>query len=572
MLNPSTCNRRATANIEATGTSILTLLAPTTPQSLETQSPQTSSQAQSQTPQIDLLDSLAADERSAIKLRSYQQKLIKDIFDHWAAGVKSVLAQAPTGSGKRIIFCYIAKDFVGRGERVLVIAHKIELITQAVEDLERFTGLKIGVVKHGVKPAPECLIQVASIQSLVNREFPKASLVVVDEAHHCAAPSYSRVLNHYRQAGACILGLTATPMRIDGRGLRFLHGGVPGFQSLVLGPSVKQLIKDGHLCEFKIFASRIQLDPEAAGIRTQNGDYAQSELEEHAEKILLRGEVVDTWEKHAKGKRTVLYPVSVALSKQYCEEFKSRNIAAAHIDATTPVGERAQIIEQFRRGEILVLCQHSIIVEGVDVPAIECVQFARPTKSLTIWFQAIGRALRPAPGKPSALVIDHATTHQNLPWVDETIEWSLDPISLPDGTRHALKCPQPECGHVFRPTPDEVRKLWTSCPNCQTKFRFEVGSGERKGCSKVVEILPADFEELRAAPLNPEVMATLEHLWELYQERNYKPSWVYYRLVEAHPDIGLLELKALAERLNFKSGWAWHKWCELQARSGGAAA
>jgi hypothetical protein len=339
----------------------------------------------------------------------------------------------------------------------------------------------------------------------------------------------------------------------------------------VLGPCVKELIRDGHLCEFKIFASRTQLDPEAVGIRTQNGDYAQSELEEYAEKILLRGEVVDTWEKHAQGKRTVLYPVSVALSKQYCEEFKSRNIPAAHIDAATPAGERAQIIEQFRRGEILVLCQHSIIVEGVDVPAIECVQFARLTKSLTIWFQAIGRALRPAPGKPFALVIDHTTTHQNLPWVDEVIDWSLDPISLPDGTRHALKCPQPECGHVFRPTPDEVRKLWTSCPNCQTKFRFEVGKGKRKGRSKAVEILPADFEELRAVPLNPEVMAALEHLLHLYQERNYKPSWVYYRLVEEHPGIGLLELEELGKRLNFKAGWAWHKWCELQSALEGGA-
>jgi len=544
-------------NIE-TLDSILTL-SPNSAQDLETRSSDSSLRERS--PHTD-----------TINLRSYQRKLVEDILDYWAAGVESVLAQSPTGSGKRIIFCYLANDFVSRGERVLVIAHKIELINQAVQDLERFTGTKVGVIKHGVKPDPECLVQIASIQSLVNREFPKASLLIIDESHHAPAASYSKVLKHYRKAGAFVLGLTATPMRIDGRGLRFLHGGVPGFDALIQGPPVKELIEQGYLCGFKILASQTQLDPEAAGIRTRLGDYVQAELERYTETVLLSGEIVDTWLKHAKGKRTVLYPVSVELSQRYCEEFQSRGVPAAHVDASTPEKERAQILERFRQGEILVLCQHSIVIEGLDLPKIECVQFARPTKSLTTWFQAIGRALRPAPDKTFALVIDHTSTHQNLPWPDEVIEWSLDPISLPEGTKHTLKCPQLECSHVFRPTPDEVQKLWTTCPSCQTKIRFEVGKGKRRGRSKVVEILPADFEELKTLAVNPEVMATLEHLWELHKERGYKPSWVYHRLIEEHPDIGLLELKELGKRLNFKPGWGWYKWLELQARLEGGAA
>ncbi|PSB29061.1 DEAD/DEAH box helicase [Chlorogloea sp. CCALA 695] len=256
----------------------------------------------------------------SLKLRDYQQALIDKIESHWNAGRFGVLAQSPTGSRKRVIFTYLALEALRIRESILVIVPKIELLNQAIADLEKFLGLPIGIIKHGIKPNPYSRVQVATIQSLTRRQLPKADLVILDEAHHAAAPTYSKTIAYYRQQGAKILGLTATPLRVDGRGLRYLHEGVLGFDALVTGESVKNLTEQGYLCPFKIFAGSNLLDPKAAGISPKAGDYSQSELEDYAGSVLLTGEIIDTWEKHAQGKRTVLYPVSVELSKQYCQQ------------------------------------------------------------------------------------------------------------------------------------------------------------------------------------------------------------------------------------------------------------
>lgn len=278
----------------------------------------------------------------SLKLRDYQQALINKIKAHWNVGRFGVLGQSPTGSGKRIIFTYLALEALKRGESILVIVPKIELLNQATADLEKFSGSPIGIIKHGIKPNPFSRIQVATIQSLTRRQqLPKADLVILDEGHHAAAPTYSKIIAYYRQQGAKILGLTATPLRVDGRGLRYLHEGVLGFDALVTGELVKALTEQGYLCPFKIFAGSNLLDPKAAGISTKAGDYSQSELEDYAGTVLLTGEIVDTWEKHAQGKRTVLYPVSVELSKQYRQQFLERGYPAAHIDASTSEGERS---------------------------------------------------------------------------------------------------------------------------------------------------------------------------------------------------------------------------------------
>ncbi|WP_181256795.1 DEAD/DEAH box helicase [Merismopedia glauca] len=503
-----------------------------------------------------------------INLRYYQKDAIAQVFELWQQ-VRRVLVQSPTGSGKSLIISALAQEFLRRGEPVLALAHKVELIRQLRDHLQRCTLIEPGIIaeKSQFKRNTEALIQVASIQALSCQpldKLPKASIVIIDEAHHSHAKTYSRIFSHYQEA--YFLGLTATPLRIDGRGLRYLYDGVAGFEALVTGVPVRQLIEEGYLSDFKLFTSDNLLDPKAAGIHSRAGDYIQSELEEYTDSVLLQGEIVDTWLKHADGKRTVLYPVSVALSKRYCQEFCSSGIAAAHIDADTPPKERENILQKFINGEILVLCQHSIVIEGVDIPLIECVQFARPTKSLTIWFQAIGRALRPAAGKPHAIIIDHTTTHHDLPWIDEPIEWSLDPVSLPNNAAHTLTCP--DCSHVFRATANDTRRRWAMCPNCSTKFQFEVGVGG-SGRYQVVKVLPADFQELERQ-LNPEVMEALARLFEEAFDRRLKPGWVAYQVLKI-PNIGYFELLEVAKWLNYKPGWAYYKYREILAELGGVA-
>ena len=504
-----------------------------------------------------------------LPLRDYQQKSVEQVLDLFTQ-VQRVLVQQPTGAGKSLIIAALVKEFVSRGEPVLLVAHKVELIRQLRDHVKKWIGIEPGIIanKQQFKRNPEALIQVGSIQALSRfRELPRAGLVVIDEAHHSHARTYSKLFSWYKES--YFLGVTATPLRLDGRGLRFLYNGVPGYEALVEGVSVRELIETGYLCDFKLFAASNVLDPAAAGIRTRAGDWVQDELAEYAEGCLLYGDVVETWETHAKGRRTVVYPVSVKYSQELCQEFKDKGYPAEHLDADTPAKEREGILERFRSGETLILCQHSIIIEGVDVPSIGAVVFARPTKSLTIWFQAIGRALRPAEGKEHCILIDHTTTHQNLPLPDFELEWSLDPISLPKGEKGVIQCPK--CNHVYRLTEDEKITQLSTCPSCQTRFTFEYKRDpEGSGLSpKPVEIVPADFNQVNLQQPNQIVQEKIDVLFKEQSDRGYKKSWVFYRLkdevLSGKLPLNLWDLKALAVKLGYKPGWAYYKFKEIQS-------
>ncbi len=166
----------------------------------------------------------------------------------------------------------------------------------------------------------------ASIQTLIRRNPPKASFVIFDEAHHCHSRTYATVFKHYAEQGSYILGCTATPMRTDGRGLRWLYSGVEGFESLIVGPTVNELIAADYLIPFKLYAPGRIINASSAGLKTTAGDYNKAQLEDFVKKTLVIGDVIDTWKKHAAGRRTVLFAVSVDHSSEERNCFlKSRN-------------------------------------------------------------------------------------------------------------------------------------------------------------------------------------------------------------------------------------------------------
>ena len=502
-----------------------------------------------------------------IQLRDYQLSLIQQVFCHWGAGEQRVMVQLPTGGGKTIIFCAIANEFIKQSEPVLVIAHRQELITQAASKLEAVAGVPVGIIKAGYKPNSNALLQVASIQTLIRRQPPPASLVIFDEAHHCHSRTYATVFKHYAELGSYIIGCTATPMRTDGRGLRWLYGATPGFESLICGPSVNQLIAADYLAPFKLYAPAHIIRASGAGLKTTAGDYNKAQLEKFVKKTLLVGDVISTWKKHATGCRTVLFAVSVDHSKELALAFLEAGIRAAHLDGDTPTSIRQEILAEFAAGRVLVLCQHSIVTEGVDIPLIEAIQFTRPTKSLTIWFQAIGRALRPAPNKTHAVIIDHTDTHLNLPWPDNEIPWSLDPISLKPGPG-VLQCPN--CRHVFRPTQWERERNMATCPVCQTKFIFVNKPSNKKGGEElsILEVLPAEFAEI-VIEYNPLKLALVQKIINIQLEKGYQKGWVYHQLKDLPElNLSLRDWQEVARRLEYKPGWAWHKWQEMQSLYG----
>ena len=513
---------------------------------------------------------MTADSQTLNKLRSYQLDIVQQIFSHWFNGYSSVAVQLPTGAGKTIIFTAIAFEFISRTDPVLVIAHRTELITQAVAKLETVTNLTIGIIKAGTKPNRDCLIQVASIQTLVRRNPPPASLVIFDEAHHCHSKTYATVFRHYREKGAYILGCTATPARTDGRGLRYLYSGTPGFEVLIKGSSVRELISQKYLAPFKIYSPSKIIDAANAKIRTTGGDYNQKQLADLVEKTLIIGDAIDTWLQHAYLKRTVLFAVSVKHSKELAQGFRDAGIPAMHLDGKTPPKERKNLISAFEQGHILVLCQHSIVTEGVDIPGIEAIQLVRPTKSLIVWFQAIGRALRPAEGKENAIIIDHTDTHLNLPWPDDEIPWSLDPISL-KSSLWSIGCPK--CNHVFRPSQSERDRQLATCPNCNVKFTFKTEtSGKKLKRLKVVEIVPANFAEFETE-YNEENLEIVQAIIDIQEEKGYQKGWVYYQLKELPElELSLGDWREIARRLGYKAGWGWYKWKEMQVDSGEGAA
>lgn len=491
-------------------------------------------------------------------LRPYQVELIEQVQLAWGEGHRRVLLQLPTGAGKTIIFANLAGLFTSWGKRVLVLAHRQELLLQAQEKLETATGLPVGIIKAGYRSDPSYLIQVASVQTLSRRsQLPQADLVIVDECHHVAAQSYTKILNRYPEA--LILGVSATPLRNDGRGFK------QQFDTLITGPSVQDLTDDGYLVPYKLLASQHQV--KTRGVRTTAGEFNSKDLADAVDDCIVAGDLIESYRQHANGLRTVVFAVDVAHSKDYAAEFQAAGIAAEHLDGQTPSEERRAILDRFLVGYVKVLTNCGIVAEGLDIPGIEAIQCVRPTKSLSLWLQMVGRALRPSPGKPHAVLIDH--THNwfvhDLPNTDR--QWSLEPVSLKN-KRWALSCPQ--CRHVFKPFLHELRQKQATCPNCEVEMEFEAGKGNGDPPPTRVIVQDASLSLSQVDPVtSAAVLNLLPNLFEKQQQYGYQRGWIYHRWVEdcrgKRLKLGLLELQEFAKQAGYQPGWAWYKFQDLQA-------
>lgn len=351
----------------------------------------------------------------SVQLRPYQQHLVSAIHAEWQRGTRRVMAQLPTGGGKTVIFNSIIHSAVSRGERCMMIVHRKELISQAGQKLFRM-GVNYGVVMAGHESYYSRPVQLASVQTLVRRTMPKnIDILITDECHHATADSYRKIYDNYPNAR--FLGVTATPCRANGAGFNDLY------DALVCGPDVPELISGGYLVEPKLFISPIRVD--LSRIRTVAGDYSTDALAQAIDTPVLVGDLPANWSRIAHGKRTVVFAINVAHSNHIVEQYRSAGVSAEHIDGTTPQDQRDRILRKFADGQITVLSNVGIVTEGFDVPEIECVQLARPTKSLSLYLQMVGRGLRPAQGKSSAIILDHSDCIVTHGFPQRPREWSL---------------------------------------------------------------------------------------------------------------------------------------------------
>jgi superfamily II DNA or RNA helicase len=414
----------------------------------------------------------------------------------------------------------IIKEAVAANQRVLFLVHRRELVLQASRKLYDI-GLDHGIIAAGFPARRDALVQVASISTLHGRAvrssamaMPEADMLVVDEAHHASASTWTRIIKSY--PNAFVLGLTATPCRSDGRGLGTL------FESLIDCPSIRELIEQGDLVPTRVFAPT---KPDLEGIRTVAGDFDEEQLEQRLDKPKLVGDIVTHWHRLAAGLRTVVFAISRAHAVHLRDEFARSDVVACYLDGDTPAQERDSILASLKNGTAEVVVNVGVLSEGWDQPEVQCIVLARPTKSFGLYRQIVGRGLRPAPGKDHLLVLDHAgATHMHGP-VETDVVWTLSekerarPVSAGSGrsASHRTLVDCPECSMVF----------WQAqaCPTCGWRRRvkpdvLEVQDGD---------LVPLERAQTRAAAYsNPDRHNFHRQLLSIGNERGYKPGWAAF--------------------------------------------
>lgn len=452
----------------------------------------------------------------SVTLRPYQADAVEVLRDRYRAGRRSPLLVLATGGGKTVIFSHVAAGAQERGKRVLILAHRRELIRQASRKLSD-AGVEHGVVAPDFTPSTAA-VQVASVQTLARRieTLPAFDLIVIDEAHHAVAGQWARIVA--AQPRARLLGVTATPERMDGRGLGLQAGGC--FDDMVLGPSAADLIGMGFLTPARVYAPAEK--PDFSGVRTKGGDFDAKQLEARVNVATITGDVVAHYRKLASGLPTIAFCITVQHAQDVAASFRAAGFRAVCGHGGMAQGERDAAINGLATGDVQILTTCDLVSEGLDVPAVSAAILLRPTKSLGLYLQQVGRGLRPAPGKQHLVVLDHAgcTTMHDMP--DAPRAWSLKGRPKSAAEPDMQHCP--ECLAVQR-----TARVCTACG-----FEFWEEEEEREGRSLVqedgelVEMDEARIAKLRAGRLRDHLTGreTRQQLEEIALARGYKRGWV----------------------------------------------
>jgi len=424
-----------------------------------------------------------------LRLRDYQQRMIDEARQLVASGKRRVLFFLPTGAGKGTQAVALMQSAFAKGHRAIFFAHRRELVIQIAERFRKY-GIETTTLMAGYEFDPGASLVVASYQTFESRKDwldKEYALVIFDEAHIGVERQF-RVIKEFEEWGRnpVVIGFTATPMTNQGPGL----GAV--YDALIHGPTLDELIKQGYLVEPVFYAMQpLDWDPREHIKLNSAGEYDENAVFSWFKGEGIMGHVIENYKDHFMGKRFIVFARSVAQSVWIAEQFGKSGIPVAHIDYSTPAKVRRRIIEDFRNGDILGLSNVDIFSEGFDVPDMELVILATPMHSVVRYIQRVGRALRPAPGKERAIIVDHGGVLQEHGTIFRYQEWELEP-PRPNRSRpaHAVKKPTklkertcPICNTVF---PASRR----TCPSCGYDFN-------RIPEAEVPEFIPAVMVEYR---------------------------------------------------------------------------
>lgn len=444
----------------------------------------------------------------SLTLRPYQHRAIHDLRLAIRAGARAPLLVAPTGMGKTVIMADILRSLAARGRSAMVLVHRRELIAQTSAKLT-LADVPHGIIAAGMAAA-NAPIQVASVQTLARRLQHIAAqpdLIVIDEAHHAIAGSWKRVLDQWPDA--CRLGVTATPIRLDGRGLSAV------FDRLVLGPSVADLIFTGHLSTSRLYAPPQVAD--LSRLHRRAGDFAADQAADAMDRPTVTGDAVLHYQRIAAGQRAIAFCCNIQHAEHVAGAFNAAGIPAATLLGSTP--DRDDVVRRFDAGAVHVLVTVDVVSEGFDIPAASCAILLRPTQSLGLYLQQVGRVLRPAPGKTHALILDHVGNVHRHGWPDDPREWSLDGVQR-RAAAGGIAAPSvrtcPQCFAAFKPAP--------ICPVCGANCAPEPRRQLRQ--------VDGELKELRREAVRQRVAErkrarTLPELLAIARERGYSPGWAY---------------------------------------------
>ncbi len=454
--------------------------------------------------------------------RYYQESAIPKLKESLLAGNKRPIMVLPTGGGKSLIFGQIISNAIDKGNTILWIVHRRNLVFQMRDVLKDHFDIDAGIIMSGIDSDTEKPVQLSTIQTYGRRIkkgffasdkfFVDADLILIDEGHRSLAKTYRDVIDLYENK--IVMACTATPMRLDGRGMGEVY------DSIVNIAGVKELVDAGYLSPMRYFAP-VQLDLE--GVRTAMGDYVVKDLDGKVNKTKLIGDIVENWLKIAEGRKTIVFTVNVKHSKAICAEFNRVGVAAEHLDARSTDEERDLVFAKMECGEIDVICNVALYQEGLDVPQTSCIVFARPTKSLGLLRQCGGRGMRIAKGKKDCIFLDHGNALEEHGLLDWEIEWTLDgkkkawSKARQEDTESLVKCRA--CHKVFQGS--------KVCPDCGT---------EVKSFGKKILTVEAELEEINAKEKDKFSNADKRRWYGMFKmqckTKGYAPGWIAHKYKE----------------------------------------
>lgn len=438
-----------------------------------------------------------------MKPRSYQELSNQLIREEFKKGNKKVLLHLATGAGKTFIFSRIIKSVAAKGNYVLMVVRSRHLVDQASQRLCR------EFVPHGVLMAnynryrPHELIQICSIDTLRARKLkPKASMIIIDEAHQATSDTYKYFAAQYPDA--FFLGVTATP---------FTTKSIEHIANKIISPiTMQSLIDQRYLVNARYFSPFV---PDLIDVKTMSaGDYNQGQLAEAMDKNEIIGDIVSTWIKRGEDRPSLVFAVNIQHSKSITESFCNAGIKAEHMDADTNLLERKKIIRRHENGETKIICNVGVLCTGIDIPWLSCIIMARPTKSYILYIQQAGRGTRPFNCKYDFLLLDHAGNINRHGFLTDPKEPTLKGKKIIEIKLKITTCKK--CFGVYKSS-------LGSCPYCG--FKKEIKSKLRQMIT-----IDGELRELSQVSFNERIIYEIKKLKKQARNSGYKMGWVYYQL------------------------------------------